>query len=135
MAEKKKVYKFPKSIGSCADLLWNLQEKRRQAQRLVDAREEEEKALRAHIIEVLPKSETTGVSGKLANVQVQTKVVGTVEDWDALWKYILKTKSTDLIGKRLVQEAVDARWSENKVIPGVKSFNAIKLSLTKVKVK
>ena len=135
MAEKKKVYKFPKSIGSCADLLWNLQDKRRAAQKLVDIMEEEEKALRAHIIEVLPKSETTGVSGKLANVQVQTKVVGTVEDWDELWKYIFQTKSTDLIGKRLVQEAVDARWSENKVIPGVKSFNAIKLSLTKVKVK
>ena len=133
MAEKKKVYKFPKAIGSCADVLWQLQEKRRAAQKLVDAMEEEERALRAHIINVLPKSETTGVSGKLANVQAKTKVVGTVEDWDAFWKYVFKTKSTDLLQKRINQAAVDARWDDKKSIPGVKEFNVVTLSLTKVK--
>jgi len=133
MAEKKKVYKFPQAIGKCADKLWELQEKRRAAQKLVDAMEEEEKALRAHIIKVLPKSETTGVSGTVANVRAISKVVGTVEDWDLVWKYVFKTKSTDLLQKRINKAAVEARWEENKKIPGIKEFNVTTLSLTKVK--
>lgn len=133
MAEKKKVYKFPKSIGGCADALWKLQEERRAAQKLVDIMEEEEKALKAHIIMTLPKSETTGVSGKLANVKAVTKTVATVEDWDAVWKYIYKNKSSDLLQKRLNQAAVDARWENGKQIPGVGEFHVVSLTLTKVK--
>lgn len=133
MAEKKKVYKFPKAIGACADLLWSLQEKRRAAQKVADAIEEEEKALKAHIIQVLPKSETTGVSGKLANVKAVTKTVAQVENWDDVWKYIYKNKSSDLLQKRLNQAAVDARWENGKQIPGVGEFHVVTLSLTKVK--
>ena len=95
--------------------------------------EEKEKALRAHIIKILPKTETSGVSGKVANVLAKNKTVATVEDWDALWKFVIKNKATDLLQRRVNQAAVDARWEEKKKIPGVAEFNVVTLSLTKIK--
>ena len=67
--------KFPKTLGACADRVYELRAKRLAAQKDVDAIEAEEKALKEHIINTLPKSETTGVAGKVARVTVVTKQV------------------------------------------------------------
>ena len=64
----KKTYKFPKKIGTCADKLYKLRQDRLAQQKIVDALQEEESALKTHIINTLPKSEASGVSGKLARV-------------------------------------------------------------------
>ena len=76
-------YKFPKTMGACADRIYELKNKRLAMQKEVDAVEAEEKALKEHIINTLPKSETTGVAGKLARVTVVTKQVPQVKDWEA----------------------------------------------------
>ena len=61
----------------------------------MDEVEAEEKALKEHIIQTLPKSEASGVAGKVARVTVVTKDVPQVKDWDAFYKYVSKTKSFD----------------------------------------
>ena len=126
------VFKFPKTIGACADKLYIIRQERLVQQKIVDALEEEEKALKEHIIATLPKSEAMGVAGKLARVTVVTKVVAQVKDWDAFYKYVLKTKSFDLLQRRLNDTAVKERWENKKTVAGVEPFQAVTISLNKV---
>lgn len=130
MAEIK--YKFPKALGACADKLFELRNKRLAMQKDVDAVAAEETALKNHIIENLPKSEASGVAGKLARVTVVTKQIPQVKDWDAFYKYVKKTGSFDLMQKRLTDAAIKERWEAGKEIPGVEHFNAVSVSINKV---
>lgn len=124
--------KFPKTLGACADRVYELRVKRLAAQKEVDAIEAEEKALKEHIIDTLPKSETTGVAGKLARVTVVTKQVPQVKDWEAFWKNFNKKTDTDLLQRSLSKAAVEARWEAGKEVAGVEAFTAVTLSINKV---
>ena len=50
---------FPETLGECADLLYEKKQQRLELQREVARIEAEEKALRAWLIEELPKSNST----------------------------------------------------------------------------
>ncbi len=132
MAEKKKQYKFPKLLGACADRLYKLVEDRRLAQRKADELEAEEKALKEYIINTLPKSQASGVAGKLARVSIDQKDVPSPKDWDKIYKYILKTKSFELLQRRLASQVVQERWEAGKEVPGVERFKVTTVSLTKL---
>ena len=93
-------FKFPKALGACADLVYSLRQERLAAQKVVDALEEKEKALREHIINTLPKSEATGAAGKLARVTVMTKDVPQVKDWEKFYAYVKKNNAWDLMQRR-----------------------------------
>lgn len=125
-------FKFPKTIGACADRLYTLREERLKQQKLVDAIEAEEKALKEHIIQTLPKSEATGASGKVANVKVVPKTVPQVEDYDKFYAYVAKNKRFDLLQRRLNDKAIQDMWEAKKQVPGVKAFNTCTVSCTKV---
>jgi hypothetical protein len=125
-------HKFPKTLGACADKLFELRNKRLAEQKKVDEIAAEETALKNHIIENLPKSEASGVAGKLARVTVVTKQVPQVKDWDAFYKYVKKTSSFDLMQKRLTDAAIKERWEAGKEVPGVEHFNAVSVSINKV---
>lgn len=125
-------YKFPKAMGACADKLFELRNKRLAMQKEVDIISAEESALKNYIIENLPKSEASGVSGKLARVTIVVKQIPQVKDWEAFYKYVKKTGSFDLMQKRLTDAAIKERWEDGKKIPGVESFNAVSVSINKV---
>lgn len=125
-------FKFPKALGACADRLYLLRAKRLEEQKKVDAIAAEEKALREHIINTLPKSEASGVAGKVARVTVVTKEVPQVKDWDLFYKYIKKTGQFDLMQRRLTDGAIKERWENGKEVPGVEHFQAVTISMNKV---
>ena len=135
MAEKKKptVYKFPKTMGACADAYFKLTLRKSEAQKVVDAIDDEIAAFKKHIIDNLPKSEATGVSGKLANVIVTTKDIPKVDDWEAFYKHVKKTGNFFLLQKRLSDAAIKDIWESNKEVPGVGHFSVTSLSLKKLK--
>lgn len=124
--------KIPKSMGACADLLYELRTKRLAAQKVADEIKADEDALKEHIINNVPKGDT-GASGKHHHVSVYTDVIPRAADWDKVWAYIKKTGSFDLLQRRLNDAAVKERWEDKKQIPGVESFNVVKVSLTKKK--
>lgn len=131
MAEKK-TYKFPKTMGTCADRLFLLRQKRLDQKKVLDELEREEKALKEHIINNLPKSDASGVSGKLARVTIVKKPIPQVKDWDAFYKYVKRTNGFDLMQRRLSDAAIKERWEEGKKIPGVESFDVISVSMNKI---
>jgi len=131
-AVKKPAFKLPKTIGACADLLYTTRANRLLVKKDVDALETQEKALKEHIINTLPKSEASGVAGKLARVAVETSEVNQVEDWDKFYAYIKKTGFFHLLGRTIKQEAIDEILASGKQIPGIKKFSVVKVSCNKV---
>lgn len=98
----------------------------------MDLLQSEESAIKEHIINTLPKSEASGVAGKLARVTIVTKQIPQVKDWDAFYKYVKKTSSFDLLQRRLTDSAIKERWEAGKEVPGVEHFNAVSVSINKV---
>ena len=131
-AAKKPAFKLPKSLAACADLLYEKRAERLAIQKQVDALEAEEKLIKEHLINSLPKGEASGIAGKVARVAVVTKDIAQVTDWDKLYAHIKRTGSFDLLGRSLTKAAVDERWAAKKEIPGVGHFNAVSVSVTKV---
>lgn len=132
MAEKPKPFKMPKTLALCADELYKTRELRLAAQKGVDELSAKESQLKEHLINNLPKSDASGVAGKLARVTIVTKVIAQVKDWDKFYAFVKKTNSFDLMQRRLTDTAVKERWDNGKEIPGVEPFNAVTVSLNKV---
>lgn len=132
MKPKKEEFKIPKTTGECADLLYEVKGKRLAMQKQVEVLEENEKALKDHIIQTLPKSNASGISGKVARVSVYSEDIPQVEDWDAFYAFVKKNDAFELLQRRVATTAVTERLEANQKIPGVKIFTAKKVSLNKL---
>lgn len=128
-----KLGKIPTGLGACADLLYRVREERLAKAREVAEYEAFEKELKAHLIDSLPKDDATGAAGKLARVQIQVEAQPIVEDWDKFYGHIKKKGEFDLLNRAVNRAAVRERWDADKAIPGVGKFNAVKVSVTKVR--
>jgi hypothetical protein len=131
------VFKFPKTLGAAADLLHTTRLARLTLQKDVDALQATETALSDHIIANLPKSDATGVAGKLVRVSVVSKTVVTVTDWDAIYAHIIKTQKKDpgvwaLLQRRVGDAAVKEAWESGVKIPGTDRILVPKLSVNKL---
>lgn len=139
MATKEKELKPakpPKTMGACADKIYQLRQeiselKKKQAAEL-EQREVDLKALEEHVINNLPKSEASGVAGKLARITVTKTPVPQVQDWDSFYKHIKKTGEFDLLSRGISKEAIRERWGNKKKVPGVGTFDVIKVSVNKL---
>lgn len=133
--------KIPKSFGDCADLLFDLKEARLAAAKIVEAFEEQEKALKEHIIAKLPKGDK-GAIGSHHQVRVVRDKVPRIGDDKAFYDYVAKNKAFDMLQRSLNAKAVrdrmeaqpikDKKTGERKPLPGVEMFDIVKVSLTKV---
>lgn len=122
---------FPKSLGACADLLYTLREERLAADRAAAALEEREKALVEHIIDKMP-ADSGGAVGLHHKAIVKRDVKPIVEDWDAFYAFVAKTKAFELLQRRLGEVAIKERWDDGTKVPGVGRMQVKKISLTKV---
>jgi hypothetical protein len=125
--------KFPKSMGACADLLFDIRTKRLAADKIAEELKGQETALKNHIIDNLDKS-SDGAIGKHHMVRVTRKPKPRVitEKWNEFFAWVSKNKAWDVVQKRLSDTAVLDRIEAGKRIPGVEIFQAIDVSLTKV---
>lgn len=124
-------HKIPKTLGGCADKLYQLRAERQALNRRARAIEDEEKAIKTRLIDTLPKSQADGVVGRTARAQVVTRVVAQVRDWDKFYKYVLKTKDFSLMARKPNEAAIKERWENKQKVPGASPFQAVKVSVTK----
>ena len=124
--------KFPKALGACADRLFTVRQLRLKLQKDVDAVAEEERALKEHLINTLPKSEASGVAGKLCRVAVVDKEVPRIGDWSKFYEFVKESGQFDLLQRRLSDTAIAARWEEGEEVPGVERFHVPVVSINKL---
>lgn len=126
-------FKIPKTVGACADLLYRIRQERYELQRKVNALKDQEIDLKNHLIETLPKSETSGVQGKTARVTVVLKEEPVVIDQDDFRKYLNRSKRFDLAYRlRPSAPAIKEMWEAGKKIPGIDKYVVPTISLNKV---
>jgi hypothetical protein len=118
-------------LGAVVDKLFALREERRKLEAKAETIKEKERSIEDKLIEEISSEDATGVVGKLAKAVVNVKTVATVENWDALYKHILKTKDFSFLNKSVGQAAVKERWEDDKVVPGCVPFHKKTISLTK----
>lgn len=117
------------TLGAATDKMWALREEKR----LLAVEEKrintELTALETTIFGLMDAQDTRKAEGKKAGVSIGEAVVGNVEDWDALWAWIAKTKNFHLIQKRVSDPGLRELWSLKKVVPGVQPFTKRTLSV------
>lgn len=117
------------NVGSAIDDLWKLREEKRQAEEKVKEIEAKIEALQEVLLEELGKQGLDKATGKNASVSVGNTVVANVQDWDALWGYITKTKNFQLVQKRVADAAYRELLEMGRTIPGVSPFTKRRLNL------
>lgn len=126
-------YKLPAKItGALADRLAATRDKRLALQKDVDKLQAEETAIKEHIINLLPKSETSGVAGKFYRVTVVNKSRPQIEDWEKFQPWLTKNKAWDCISHALAPAGIKERWDAGKEVPGVVEFQYPSVSINKV---
>lgn len=126
--------KLPASLGACADLYAELKDQRLEENKEVKKLEEKEKFVKKFLIETLSKDkgQDRGAVGKHHRVQVEVEMEPQVEDWDKFYAHLKKTGDFSLLNRALNSTAVEERWANKKVIPGVTSVPVVKLRCHKL---
>lgn len=124
--------KLPLTDAGKADLRYTLNKQRLALQKQVEQLQALETQLNDWFIENLPKSEASGIAGKVARIQLQRKVVPQVEDWEKVYGYIQKHGAFELLQRRINNAAVAERWDNKEQVPGVGNFTVITVSCTKL---
>jgi hypothetical protein len=125
--------KLPKTPAACADLLYTTRKERLLLQRQVDELQERETALKEFFINNLPKSQASGIAGKVARVQLGSKQIPQVADWSRFEKWVLQEQAVYLFQRRLNETAIKELWDSEITVPGVEKFNLVTVSCTAVK--
>ena len=71
------------------------------------------------LLNALEENNLTGAGGSHCLVQVSTKIVPTVGDWDKLYGYITEHDAWDLLQRRIGVRACSQRWEDDVTIPGI----------------
>lgn len=123
--------RLPEKLGEVADKLYEIRAVRADVARAVKELEALETAMENHLIDKVDADAAEGIVGTLATVRITRKVVPTVESWEDLTKYILKTKDLSFLQRRVNTKRVAEVWEESKKVPGVQPFNVKSVSVTK----
>lgn len=117
------------TLGAATDKMWALREEKR----LLAVEEKrintELTALETTIFGLMDAQDTRKAEGKKAGISIGEAVVGNVEDWDALWPYIVKNKYFHLVQKRVSDPGLRELWEKGKTVPGVQPFTKRTLSV------
>jgi len=126
--------KMPKTLGAAADLLYTLQQQRLDKAREVAALQEQETALKQHILEnMLPESGLSGAKGNIGQISKQPEDWAEINDWPRYIAWVAKTKNYECVQKRAGITSLREIWESGKVVPGVEHKTGFKLHVSGVK--
>lgn len=100
---------------------------RKRTERLLAAKvaeklEEEEKALKKQLLQIAIDGKAKSLGGTLGTLNYSRVNKPTVTDWEALYAYIKEFGAFELLQKRIGEKAVEERWEDDIVVPGVGTF-------------
>lgn len=126
MAKAEVQFKIPTSIAQAVDLYGETKKKRLEKEKEAEVLADQEKLLKNHLIESIPKSDATGVAGKIWRVAVMLKERVIVDSenggWDAIAAWAKKNKLAphEFMQKRLNEAVFKERLAAGKKIDGVR---------------
>lgn len=121
------------SIGTMIDNLDKIREKKRALDEQVKVLESDYRQLTEQILERMASENMPKASGRRATVSRSESLVGQLEDWEALTKYISRTKNFQLFERRISAAAFRELFEKKGDVPGIKPFTKITLKHTSLK--
>lgn len=121
------------SIGSMIDNLDKIREKKRGLDEQVKDLEAQYRELTEKILDRMATENMPKASGRRATVSRSETIVGQLEDWEALTKYIGRTKNFQLFERRISAAAFRELFEKKGEVPGVKPFTKVTLKHTSLK--
>lgn len=122
------------SLGELADFWLLTQNERLAADKVAAALKAKEEQAKQILLHQMQLQGITGIGGKTVRVGMdpEPEYQPHVKDWEAFYKYILKTKDFSLLERRPGKAACRERWADDKEVPGVEKFPVYKLTKQKV---
>jgi methionyl-tRNA synthetase len=108
--------------GKDADHYLRLKKKISAKAKELEAMKSEASALQDELIKKF-EAGTQRVDGKLGSITLKKDIEGTVKNWDAVYKYILKKKDFSLLQKRLGQAHFRELIEDGVKVPGIDKFH------------
>ena len=130
--KKKQATRSDQLVAGLVDLLYQTRGARYKLNHAAAALEAKEQALRAQLIATLPKFGASGVAGRVARAQLETKQIVVVDNWLKFYAGVARTKAWDLLQRRVNVEAVQARWAVKKLVAGARPDQVTVVSLHKL---
>ena len=121
------------SIGSMIDNLDKIRDKKRGLDEQVKDLEAQYRELTEKILDRMATENMSKASGRRATVSRSETIVGQLEDWEALTKYISRTKNFQLFERRISAAAFRELFEKKGEVPGVKPFTKVTLKHTSLK--
>jgi len=84
--------------------------------------------LEAEILADMERQGLTQTGNDVCTISLKTEVVPTVEDWDALHKYIIDTNQFELLQKRMSATAYRELITMTPTVPGVRPTELTKVN-------
>jgi hypothetical protein len=130
-SKKKAKFVVPKSPAKAGDLLYTIRDARYALNKDVKEIQDNEAEIKKFLIDTLPKSDASGIAGAVARIKIETRDIPQIVNKAKLLEHIKKTGDFDLLQIRISEEAVKARWDNEKTVPGVGKYVARVVSCTK----
>ena len=126
------------TIGSLADKMWDLKQRKKTEDAIVKATAKEIEELEEVILGMLDSQDTRKGEGKKASISLSSSIQSTTEDWQAFMEFVAAGKRNDkkaylhLVQKRVSVEAYRELLGLGVNVPGLKPFTKRTLNVTKV---
>ena len=117
------------SLGAQIDKMWDIREKKRTLEASIKDLDGQLATIEAELMEDMEANGVDKMTGKRAGVSITSNTVAHVTDWDEMWKFILKTKNTQLLQRRVSDPAYRELLEMGKKVPGAEAFTKKRLNL------
>lgn len=132
---------FPKTIGAAVDRLAELDREKDVLNGQLKVVKDAYATMESHVLALLADqkqkigSGSLVTAGKVYQVKSEVHPLPNVIDWPKFYAHIVKTKSWELLQKRVGVEAWRERYEAKVLVPGTAVYNQIKLKLTQIRTK
>ena len=120
-------------LAAMCDRMYEKREERLALNRQAASLEEEEKAMKAVILDLMISNDLSAVGGHLCRVTRDKVAKATVGDWSKFYEFIIDNSAFDCLQRRLNDKAIKERLEVDKdPIPGIVQIWVPVLSVSKV---
>ncbi len=123
----------PVTLGKLIDNMWAMREEKRAAEAVVKEIEERIAAAESILFDRLDSEDTSKSEGQKASASITEVTSFNITDFDALAKYVARTKYFHLFQRRVSELAVREIYESKGTVPGLTPFTKRKINLRSLK--
>lgn len=117
------------TVGGLIDELSDLREQRRAIAKQDEALKSQYDEKELQLIELMDAEGCTKSTGRAASAGISTTTVFNTTNWDEFMAYLIKTKQSHLVQRRVSNPAVLELFAAKGAVPGLEPFNKRSINL------